>query len=154
MTYDNVRHHACQLYFTVVRTYKTSSHCPITPRQLPNPQLLRQREHDVQQGDKPHRLHGKPAYLTIDVEARLSRCLALRVPVENPLRRGDLIASYQQMKRESAAQCLQAGRIARSNRSAPSFRARVAANSVQSPFRKFNWYCLATVENLHTRNCA
>lgn len=62
-------------------TYKTSSHRPISPRQLTYPQLLGQTVHNIQQRDESHRLHRRPPNLAINVEARLCRCLALRVPV-------------------------------------------------------------------------
>jgi hypothetical protein len=74
----------------VGKTYEATRHRPVSPRELSDPKLLWQSVHDVQQRDETRRLHGRPADLAVDVEARLRRRLALRVPLEDPLRGRDL----------------------------------------------------------------
>ncbi len=74
-----------------VCTHKTPRHGPISPRQLRNPELLRQRKHDIQQRQKPNGFHGRPAPFPVNVEARVVRCLALREPFDEPLPHGDLL---------------------------------------------------------------
>lgn len=67
------------------KTYKKPRHNPIRHRQLLNPVLRRQRKHDIQERDKPRRLHRRPPDLAGDVEARFRGCFAHWVVIYEPL---------------------------------------------------------------------
>jgi hypothetical protein len=84
--------------------YEAAHHNPVGPGQFLDLQLLRQREHYVQQREEAWRFHRRPSYLPWDVEPEKRRCLALRIPVEQPLKRRDLRAALTSASFSKVAQ--------------------------------------------------
>lgn len=63
----------------------------VLPGQIIDTVLLRQRLHDVEEGDESRRLHGKPSYASWQIEIPCCRSLPHAVPLGEPLDRADLL---------------------------------------------------------------
>ena len=89
---NNVSYQRMLMFFVRVRNpYKETSHDPVTPWELCNTLLLRKSEHNVQKRKEARSFHCCPRPFTREVEARVTRGLALRVPVYEPLECRDLV---------------------------------------------------------------
>lgn len=91
---SNISYQRTLVFFARVRSeesYKETSHGPVTPWEFCNTLLFRKSEHNVQKRKEARSFHCCPRPFTREVETRVARGLALRVPVYEPLECRDLV---------------------------------------------------------------